>query len=207
MGETQQLSLGVDKVYRWSYEMNLWKNSTVIITTWKIMMIAGMVPVLLMTILTLAEEGFTKGMDLFVKMFFGMIIFVAVLVLIGYVMIALINGGIYYVVFEMSEQGVKHIQMQKQFKKNQILAFITVLAGTASGSPQTAGAGLLAGAKQSSYSHFSKVKKIVIKPMRQVIYISDGINHNQVYANSQDFDFVKEYICSRCKKATIVEAK
>jgi hypothetical protein len=95
--------------------------------------------------------------------------------------------------------------MQKQFKKNQVIAFISILTGAATGSPQIAGAGLLAGAKQSSYSDFSKVRKVVANSKRHVIYINESIQHNQVYVAKEDFNQVKEYIVSHCEKATVVD--
>lgn len=85
----------------------------------------------------------------------------------------------------------------------QVLAMITVVAGAAAGNPTATGAGLLAGSKQSSYTKFAKVKQVVVHPKRQVIYLNESMQHNQVYAASEDFDAVRDYILSQTPKANI----
>lgn len=196
---------GSDDIYRWSYGMSMWKNPTILITVWKVFMIGAMFPVLLMTVLTLAEDGLVEGFTIFLKMLLLMGGIMTGLLIIAYPIVAIINGGSYQVVFELNEKGISHIQMQKQFKKNQVMAFISVLAGVAAGSPRVAGAGLLAGSKQSSYSEFTKVRKIVANSKRHVIYINESIQHNQVYVAKEDFNQVKDYIISHCDKATVVD--
>lgn len=196
---------GVDGVYRWTYGMSMWKNPTILITVWKVFMIGAMFPVLLVTVLTLVEEGLVDGFVIFFKMLLLMGGIMTGLVMIAYPIVAVMNGGSYQVVFELNSEGINHIQMQKQFKKNQVLAFITVLAGAASGSPQVAGAGLLAGSKESSYSDFKHVKKIVVSAKRHVIYINESLQHNQVYVAKEDFDQVKAYIVDHCKEAKVID--
>ncbi len=39
--------MGKDSVLRWVYEMNMWKNPTLVITIWKVLLIAALVPALL----------------------------------------------------------------------------------------------------------------------------------------------------------------
>ena len=129
-------------------------------------------------------------------------IWLAIFVIVSFPIIILLTGGSYQVVFELDDKGVNHIQMDKQFKKNQVVSMITVLAGAALGNPQTAGAGLLAGSKQNSYSDFKKVVKIVAKPSRHVIYVNEGLNHNQVYVAKEDFEQVKAYIIEHCHKVS-----
>lgn len=196
---------GQDGTMRWSYGMNMWKNPTILISVWKVLMIGAMFPVILMTFLTLFEDGLVEGFTIFFKMLVLMSCIMSGLALIAYPIVAIMNGGRYQVVFELDSKGISHIQMEKQFKKNQVMAFITVIAGLASGNPQEAGAGLLAGSKQSSYSNFSKVQKIIAQKSRHVIYVNEGLQHNQVYVAKEDFEQVKVYIGDHCKKATLID--
>lgn len=196
---------GADGIIRWNYEMNMWKNPTILITVWKVLLIGGSVPILLVTILTLIEEGFAEAMSVFGMMAVIIIAIVTGLAVIAYPIVALSYGGVYQVVFEMDDVGVKHIQMDKQYDKAKVLSMITVLAGIAGGSPGTVGAGLLAGSKKSSYSKFSKVKKVVLKPGRRVIYVNQSVERNQIYAGPENFDQIAAYITDRCKKAAIVK--
>ncbi len=202
---SKNIVLGKDGIYRWTYRMNMWKNPTIMITLWKVFFIGGMFPVLLVTGLEIFEQGFLDAVSVFIPMFLGMIGVVTAFVIIAYPIVTVMNGGSYQVVFELNDKGVHHIQMKKQFKKNQVMAMITVLAGVATGSPQTAGAGLMAGSKESSYSEFKNVKKIVAKPSRHVIYVNESLDHNQVYVAKEDFEQVKAYIINHCKELTLVE--
>jgi hypothetical protein len=115
----------------------------------------------------------------------------------------MMNVGRYCVIFEVDDKSVKHIQMQKQFKKSQVLSMIVSLAGVMTGNIQATAAGMLAGSKQSSLSSFAKVKSITVNEKRHVIYVNEKLSHNQVYADSADFAFVSNTIISRCKKAKV----
>jgi hypothetical protein len=204
----QQVSLGVTKdsngVFRWAYEMNMWKNPTLVIAAWKVMFLAALFPALLMFILTLVDgDGIVAALDVFIRVLGLVFAVVTGLLLLAYPLVALINGGRYCVVFEMDDYRVKHIQMQKQFKKSQVLSMLVVLAGALAKSPQAAGAGLLAGSKQSLISSFDQVKTIVVQEKRNVIYINENLTRNQVYADSADFAFIRDHIISRCKKARV----
>lgn len=114
---------------------------------------------------------------------------------------AAIYKGKYIVLFEMGEKEISHIQVPEQFKKAQKLGKITAMAGAARGSFATAGAGTLATTKQASISEYSKVRKV--KPSRwlHVIKVNELIERNQIYVPDEDFDFVYDYIKSRCPKA------
>lgn len=199
----QDIHLGQDGRYRWTYEMNMWKNPTLVLSLFKILMAVAMVPALLLFFLTLVEEGMGQALSVFVQVTGLVALILSGLLVIAYPIISIINGGVYSVVFEMDDQHIKHIQMQKQYKKNQVLAWLTVLAGLSAGSPQVAGAGLLAGSKQSSTSHFSKVKHLIIHKKRHVIYVNEALERNQIYAPKEAFEFVENHLVTHCKRAKV----
>jgi hypothetical protein len=184
----------------------MWKNPTLLVTIWKVMMLAGAFPVLLVTTLTAFEDGLSEALQVFVLMVLIIGGICTTLVLLAYPIVALAYGGTYQVVFEMDEEGVNHIQVDSQHDRAQVLAWITAMAGYAAGSAQAAGAGLLAASKKSSYSDFKKVKKIVLKPSRNVIYLDQALEHNQVYAEPDSFQQVADHIIRRCPKATVVKS-
>jgi len=202
----QQVSPGVvmgkDGVMRWVYEMNMWKNPTLVITIWKVLLSAALAPALLVFFLNLGD-GVGSAFLAFFKIIAIVAGIVTVLMLLAYPLVAIMNGGKYCVMFEMDDKSVKHTQMQKQFKKSQILATIVSLAGMMTGNAQTAGAGLLAGSKQSTLSRFEKVKSITVNEKRHVIYVNENLTKNQVYADPVDFTFIRDAIISRCKKANV----
>ena len=202
----QQVSPGVviggDDILRWVYEMNMWKNPTLVITIWKVLLLAALAPAILVFFLNLGD-GIGSAFLAFVKIMGIVFGVVTGLMLLAYPLVAVVNGGIYSVIFEMDEKSVKHIQMQKQFQKSQVLAMIVSLAGVMTGNIQTTAAGMLAGSKQSSLSSFEKVKSITVNEKRHVIYVNQKLSHNQVYADFADFAFVSNTIISRCKKAKV----
>ena len=198
---SSELLRGADGVLRWTYEMSFWRNPALFITVIKVLLLASLFPLLLTGAITLFESGLMASLRVMGSAL--TIVLPALLVLgsLAYLVVALLNGGRYCVVFEMDDHSVNHTQMHKQFQKNQVLAFLTVLAGAAAGSPQTAGAGLLAGSKQSSTSTFSKVKSIVIHPRRHVIYVNEAFNKNHVYAPPAFYETVQNHLIAHCPKA------
>ena len=53
------------------------------------------------------------------------------------------------------------------------------------------------------YTTFECVRKVRLYPRRCTIKLTEGLSHNQVYAAKEDFDFVRDYIVSRCTNAKI----
>jgi len=202
----QQVSPGVvmggDGVMRWVYEMNMWKNPTLVITIWKVLLLAALAPALLVFFLNLGD-GFGSALLAFIKIIGIVVGIVTGLMLLAYPLVAILNGGLYCVMFEMDDKSVKHTQMQKQFKKSQLLSMVVILAGVVAGNIQATAAGILAGSKQSSISCFEKVKSITVNEKRHVIYVNENLTKNQVYADTVDFAFISNAIISRCKKAKV----
>ena len=118
----------------------------------------------------------------------------------AYIILACIYGWKYCVLFEMNETGIRHIQMEKQYKKAQALGWLTAMAGAAAGMPGTAGMGLLAATKNEQATEFSKVKRMRTFRAFHTIKLDSSLNHNQIYAESEDYDFVLEYISKRIPK-------
>jgi hypothetical protein len=205
-GATLLVSPGVtrghDGVLRWIYELNMWKNPTLVITIWKVMLLAALFPALLTAVLRLTDgDGWNAAATTFAQVG-GLIVAITTgLMLLAYPLVAWLNGGKYCVIFEMDDIGIRHIHMRRQFRRNQVLALLTVIAGAASGSAQTAGAGLLAGSRRSLYTAFADVRSLRAIPTREVIHLASRLTHNQVYAEPADFAFVLAHIQARIKPA------
>ncbi len=194
-----------DGVYRWYYELPMMKNPTVLYTVWAVLGISfGLV--FLFVLIVSAIGGSIGGWTGFLKMIGGFLLLAlgfVVISLAAYAIVARAYGGSYVVLFEMDEKLVRHIQVPRQFKQAQALAWLTVLAGIASGQPTLAGAGLLVSSKNSSTSVFANVERIVVRPRRDLIKVNQLFERNQVYAAPEDYEFVREHIVSRCTKARV----
>ncbi len=207
---TEQIGEGIlkgkDGVLRWTYEVNMYKNPVIIFTAWKVFMAAALAPGLLMFFLELGK-GFVPALVIFLKIF-GLVAGICTLLMFiaYYLILAPINGGRYCVIFEMDNNGIKHTQMKKQFKKSQVLSLIGVLAGALAGNPSVAGANMMAGAKQSTYSRFGTVRKIIVLPKQHTIKINTkDMVHNQIYANNQDFPFILDHIIQHSPKNIMIK--
>ena len=189
-----------DGKYRWMYEMSFLTNPSIFLTVFKVFafIIIGM---FLFFVIIAAINGdwktlvgMTKACGVMLAIFLG-------LTIISMFVMAAIYKGKYIVLFEMDENKVSHTQAPEQFKKAQKLGKITAAVGAGRGSFTNAGAGMLAASKQSSISEFSKVRKVKPRRWLNVIKVNQPFEHNQVYVPKEDFDFVYNYIKSRCIKA------
>lgn len=186
-----------DGKYRWVYEFDLFRNPTILFVIYKIFFWIGVGEWVLSTLFSLGGrdffwDGFLSNAKVFLIMTAGLL----VLATLGYVVYALMMGGRYCVVFEMDEEGVRHTQLDSQFKKAKVISMLTSIAGAAAGDPGVAGTGILAGSRNSMYSGFGSPAKVRAFPRQDTIKIDRTFSHNQVYAGDADFDFVYRYIIS-----------
>ncbi len=187
-----------DGILRWTYEFNMWKKPQIFLTTWKVLLISSIIVLVFLSIINF-EGDIIKTLS-FAGVFMAIaMVVITVLALIGYIIVALNYGGKYQVIFEMGEESIVHIQMEKQVKKMEVLA----LLGIATMQVTTMGSSILALSKTSLTSNYKKVKKITAYPHKNIIYLN-GNNFNQIYVTDQQFDFVYKYISMRCPKARAI---
>lgn len=188
-----------DGKYRWVYEVNLFKNPTFFFLVWKIFFFILLGVFALMMIIDAIEwsdffpNRFLETLRVFVIFVLGM----TALVVIGYLIYAAIMGGKYIVEFEMDENGVNHKQTPSQAEKARKIGRAAAATGFAAGSMSAGMAGINAQRTQM-YSDFKTTKKVKAYPSRRLIKVNGILSHNQVYAQKEDFEFVKNYIISHC---------
>lgn len=189
-------------IYRWAYELNMYRNPTVLITVLKVLGLSMGLVWLFVVLISMGDRHFWwDGFLSVTKGFLLVMLGLLVIGTIGYYLYAFIQGGRYCVLFEMDEQGVKHTQLARQFKRAQVVGALTALVGAAAGKPGVMGAGILAGSRASLYSTFASVKKITAVKARHVIYLDARLNHNQIYVEDEDFNEVYDFIVAHCVNA------
>lgn len=186
-----------DGTYRWIYEFGMLKNPIILLTVLKIFALILIGMWLLFGLFSIKEEGFAGAFVYEAKALIFPAIILFVLSIVSYLILAGIYGLKYIVLFEMNEEGIRHIHMAKQFKKAEAVGWLTAFAGAVSGRPGVTGTGLLAATKQETTSEFSKVKKMKVLRGFHTIKLDALLNHNQIYAEGEDYDFVVEYIKAR----------
>lgn len=202
---TENIYLCPDGKYRWYYEFPMMKNPTLLFTIWKVLGISFGI-VYLIIFLTSLGDYFRYGWDGVGKFWGGFLLlflFFLVLGVVAYIILAWMYGWKYIVLFEMDENEIAHIQMLKQFKKAEAIGWLTALAGLASGNLTTIGIGINSAVRNSMTSEFKNVKEVRSLKRQHVIKVNQLLNHNQVYAEEADFDFVLEYITKHCVNAKI----
>jgi len=132
---TENIYYCPDGKYRWVYELNMLTNPIILLTIWKIFGILILIQIVFSFLID-AFQGNLKGW--FTDYLFtpGFLIVPGILFgisLIAYVIVACIYGWKYMVLFEMDHKGIDHIQMPKQFKKAEGLAWLTAMAGLVTG--------------------------------------------------------------------------
>lgn len=185
--------------YQWGYEFSFWKNPTILVKIGKALTISLLFPVSLMFFISIGK-GILEALRLSIAIFGYGIFTIAILLLITYPIAAMINGGKYYVLFKVDNNGINHIQLDKKYKKPQVSIFLNILIGLSGNNITSGGADFVAAIRQSLYTNFNKVKSVKISRSRNTIYLNEAIKHNQIYVENEDFDFVLNHILKNCPK-------
>lgn len=195
---TERVTLCEDGKYRWRYDVNLFKDLRFFWLVWKILFAAFMIIFLFVFISDAINWGLTQERIIYnLKFLAYFLVGMTGVSSLGYSVYATVMGGKYCVVFEMDEIGINHRQTDAQAKKAKKLGAITALGGAATGSLSTTGVGINA-TRTEMYSEFARVKKVKPYPRKNTIKVNETLNHNQVYVQKADFDFVQNYIISHC---------
>jgi hypothetical protein len=194
-----RVKLCEDGVYRWRYDLNLFKNLSIFFLVWKILFVIFLCIFAVVVIADIKNWGITQERLMYNFRFLCyFLIGMTVVTALGYFLYAAIMGGKYCVIFEMDENGINHKQIDEQAEKAKKLAKTTFFAGAASGSFSTMGAGMNS-ARYEMYSEFSRIRKVKAYPKRNLIKMNERLNHNQIYADKDDFEFVENFIVLHCE--------
>ena len=190
-----------DGSYRWVYEFDMLKNPIILLTVLKIFLFVLVGMWVIFGLFRIGRDGFVGA---FVAQTKELLIPAAILLglsIAAYIILACIYGWKYCVLFEMNETGIRHIQMEKQYKKAQAIGWLTAMAGAAAGKPGAAGTGLLAATKNEQATEFRIVKRMRSFRAFHTIKLDGLLNHNQIYTQPEDYDFVLDYISKRIPKS------
>ncbi|MBR0129821.1 MAG: hypothetical protein IJM08_00790 [Firmicutes bacterium] len=197
----KNIQIGGDGSYRWVYEVNLFKDFFVLEILFKIF--GGII--LGFGVFHFIVELFGDHQYNFVLQLMGVLagIFV-VLILLGYFLYAAIMGGKYIVIYKMDDEGIFQQQQEKQAKKAEVIANLTVLAGLLSRNLTTTGIGLTS-RRTSMYTTFEGTKKLTGVPSKGLVKLDCLMSHDRIYCEPEDYEFVWNYILPRCEGAKVIE--
>ena len=156
------------KTFEWDVTVDLLKETFILFSTWKILLLVSGIAPLLLIVLDLFE-GFLalERLKEYLFIYFTISGILTILLLLGYYLLFIpCSGRNYQLHFEMDTKGVTHTVSDEQFKKSKRLARMNIFLGNAEKCPQTAGSGYLASSRQSMYTSFQTVQRIVAYPKR-----------------------------------------
>jgi TM2 domain-containing membrane protein YozV len=199
-----RVTLYPDGKYRWVYEVPMLKNPSILRDVYKVLGISFGLVWLFNVLIIGCEEGYAlEGLWGITS---GFLVLMGVFLVIGfiaYVIVAWCYGWKYVVLFTLDERQVVHEQMPRQVKKAMLLGALTAMVGGAAGKPGVVGTGLLAASRNSTTSVFADVARL--KPCRRhnLIKVNQLLNKNRIFVPDEDFDFVYNFLCQHCPKASI----
>ena len=195
----EHVRLYPDGKYRWVYEVNMLTNFSILFDVWKVLGISMGILVLLFVVIAVFDGDWDVDMLIGMASTLGVVALVMlVLGLIGYFVYAAISGWKYAVLFIMDEKEVVHQQMPNTVKKGQLIGALTILAGLASGRPGAVGTGVLAQSRLSMTSTLAHVERLISCRKMNLIKVNERFEKNRVYVNTEDFDFVYDFLLKHC---------
>ena len=192
--------------YVWEYEVDLHRNRNIFDLIMKILTGIFIFIVAVMLILTALDGSLDfEGFWFFLKIAIPIFLFVYLLGCFSYWLYVRSLGGVYHVRFEMDEEGINHIPMKKEQEYNRKIGLVSMIVGMASRNPGQVGTGMYIASLENIYSDFSKVTSVKADRKHDLINVNYMTLNNQVYADREDYDWVFDFIASRCPKARIVD--
>ena len=191
-----------DGVYRWIYELDMYRNPIILITVFKVLGISVAIIFMISLIIQLATGQFSLQFDPDeLKVIGGVVLVFVAITFLSYFIVAKQYGGKYIVIFEMTEESITHRQMESQFDKAKAMGWWTTIIGLAAGSLTTAGAGLMSATRNSMVSEYAFVRKIKPKKWMHMIHLNGLLERNQIYVCDEDFEFVLKFLREKCINA------
>lgn len=198
---SDRVTLCPDGKYRWIYEFSMMKNPVILLVVYKIFFWLFVGLWILISLLDRSKEhSFFDSLLLsgqWILIFWAVF---CVIIALGYTIVAGQYGWKYIVFFEMDEDSIIHRQIKEQVKKAQALGWLTAFAGAMGGNLGAISAGIHTATKTTSVSDFNLVRSIKPKRRWNTIKVNEPFCKNQVYVHRDDFDFVLNYIRTRCPK-------
>jgi hypothetical protein len=206
---TSRVTLCPDGKYRWVYEVNLYRNPTILIDLIKAVVYIFLAMYVFFFIYGWIDDWFRiKSLqDLLENLwgmavpFFWMMLFLVAVCIISYYIGARGSGGVYAAVFEMDGQGVLHAQMSSQVKKQQAVNAIAAMAGLVTDEPGLVASSILSSTFTAWKSDFTKVRKVKPVRRRDLIKVNELLTKNRIFVDApEDYEFVLDFIRQRCPR-------
>ena len=197
-----RVTLGEDGVYRWTYEMDMIRDHTMINLLVKVLgIIFGAICVILLVLL--AVNGLlTLPAALWILAEPFIIVLLAILI---YRIIARVRGGILPMRYEMNDEAVLYVRDPRTQRVMTSAALITALTGAAAGKAAQglASGAAIGGAAVSGLTLFREVRRVKERQEQDMIDLVTLSGGNQIRVPGEDYAFVRDHILRRVPEKAI----
>ncbi len=175
----------------WQISVPIFKNSLILRQLGLAIGIPFGILILILAIVSLHEPEARYGLYLLAALFLLTALFIAV-----------VYRGKYDVEYRLDGKGIHARTQNKQAKKNRVVNLTAIALGLASGKPGTAGAGILAAAKQAQYQSWEGIDKIDTNPGNHIIRVRGGVGQWIVlFCKEANYRAVEQFVRDMIEKA------
>lgn len=185
-----------DGRYRWTYELDLWKNPVQLFTLIKCLGLTVGIVAMTLFVFVLANEGLRYAAIFFLEFSGCAMAGMLALGLLAYALGALFLGR-YSVLNVMDQEGVTIYQFPKQCEKMQVIGWLCVLAGVSRGDPAQTMLGLQTAAKHMEEIEFCDISTVTVTPRQDTLKLRSGPIFSHVYADKGQLGFVLDFFRER----------
>lgn len=212
-GFPSRVTLYEDGVYRWCYEMDMWKNRYMIRLIFKIIIPLLGIPLLFIAAMTLKNAHYLmqQGIARENLMFYmhddmitlyvvgGILVGILLLAELIYAVCALVMHGRWRICFEMNDSAVALVRNPGTMEALNTLGAVAGIVGVLAGKPGEAlrVGGTLAVANNTGTSRFESIRRVKRIRKYDLLDLREWFGMNQVYVPAEDYDYVRDFILAR----------
>ena len=194
---TYRVTRGDDGIYRWYYDMDMYRNKSMLYTLLKVNLMIFLSVTLFGSLFLGWMKGFDDPMVRGVALIgLAMIPAMSVLYILGYYIAAGIKQGDYRIHFEMNDDGIEIVWPSQLYEGLETGRKVMSLVGSVMGSRSVRGRWRPT-LDEVSKMTFSSVLRYKSHSQWDMIDMSMLGGKFQVYATAKDFPFVESYILER----------
>lgn len=189
-----------DGTYNWIYCMKLLKNLSMLKFVTKVIAFCYALMVIIIFVLTRGSGSILWLLGILGLCFAGVIL----IILFSFWLMDKIFKGSYMLIYEMNDEGIIFSQTTDQAQITRAIAATSAAVNAAGGNVGGVIAGTGLAMRPNSFpAAFSKVRSVKGIRRENLIWVNSFLQYLQVYVPDGAYDFVWEYITTRCVNARI----
>ena len=205
---TNRVTLGDDGVYRWYYDMDMYKNKSILHMLLKVncFLFPGIMLVCVVMFGILEGDFFAPIVRGMVVISLGLWALMSLLYIVGFYIAAWLKGGRYRVYFDLREDGVNLVWPDKLNEAFDTGAKAMRVLGAATGSRRLGGRWRPT-LKEVSDAPFSTVLNLIAYPQWDMLDLIVIGGKFQIYAKPEDMDLVRGFVLEHIPEGARARAK